>query len=126
MRQPGIETDGWHLEDGEEYHRAAPLSFWIPSISEREHLQPGDLAKLIFAILVEDDVEVERMWVIVRERVDGGYLGILDNEPTCIEENDFFWRGIELPFQPRHIINIDQGNDDTIAIAAVTPKRRWV
>ncbi|MEQ1942441.1 hypothetical protein ABMA32_08470 [Mesorhizobium sp. VNQ89] len=126
MRQPSMETDGWHLEDGEEYHRAAPLSFWIPSLSEREKLQPGDLAKLIFAIQVEDDTEVERMWVIVRERIDGGYLGILDNEPTCIEENDFFWRGIELPFQPRHIIKIDQGNDDTVAIAAVTPNRRWI
>lgn len=125
MRQPSIETDGWHLDDGEEYRRAAPQSFWMPSLLEREKLRPGDLAKLIFAIHVEDDIEVERMWVIVRERVDGGYLGILDNEPTCIEENDFFWRGIELPLQPRHIIDIDQRNDDTIAIAAATPKRRW-
>jgi hypothetical protein len=65
------------------------------------------------------------MWVIVRERVPGGYMGVLDNDPTSIEENDELWSGIELPFAARHIINIEQGNENTIRALAELPKRRW-
>lgn len=116
------------MEDGEEYHRNAPNTFWIPELSERQQLQPGDLVKLIFQIAIDDpenDVAVERMWVIVRERVPEGYLGILDNEPSSIDENDQFWLGTEVPFQPKHIINIDDPNDETLRVASATPKRRW-
>ncbi len=113
MRTPDIFSDGWCLEDGEEYHRAAPLTFLIPSLELRQNLQPGDLAKLIFRISVADGENteaVERMWVIVTERVSTGYIGILDNMPSAIEENDSFWCGTELPFEPRHIIAVDHGN----------------
>ncbi|HEV7233637.1 MAG TPA: hypothetical protein VGN36_05280 [Sphingorhabdus sp.] len=128
MRLPEFEIDGWCLDDGEEYHQAAPETFWIPDLADREQLQPGDLVKLIFRIAVddpEDDVAVERMWVIVRERVAGGYLGILDNEPSSIDENDDFWLGTELPFQPRHVINIDTPNEASIKQALEVPVRRW-
>jgi hypothetical protein len=128
MRLPKLDVDGWCLEDGEEYHRNAPTTFWIPELSERQQLQPGDLVKLIFQIAIddpEDDVAIERMWVIVRERVPGGYLGILDNEPSSIDENDQLWLGTEFPFQPKHIINIDDPNDETLRVASATPKRRW-
>ncbi len=94
----------------------------------REGLQPGDLAKLIFRISVGDPeapVAVERMWVLVRERIPGGYLGILDNDPVAIEENEEFWSGIELPFAAHHVVNINERNENTIALAAQEPKRHW-
>jgi hypothetical protein len=70
MRQPDIQLDGWCLDSGEAYHADAPSTFWIPARDRRESLQPGDFAKLIFRISVdnlEEPVTVERMWVIVRE-----------------------------------------------------------
>ena len=128
MREPDLDVDGWCLEDGEAYHAAAPETFWIPDRSSRESLQPGDLAKLIFRILVDDEEEpvaVERMWVLVRERLSGGYLGVLDNDPDGIAENDEFWSGIELPFAPHHVIDISVRDEQTIALAKQRPKRLW-
>lgn len=128
MREPDIEVDGWCLDDGEAYHAEAPDTFWIPDRESRESLEPGDLAKLIFRFNVddaEDPVAVERMWVLVRERVPGGYLGVLDNDPDALEENDEFWSGIELPFAPQHVINISSRDEATIALATEEPKRRW-
>lgn len=78
MREPDFQLDGWCLDDGEEYRQASPDTFWIPDSHEREGLQLGDHAKLIFRISVDDEnepVAVERMWVLVRERIDGAYLG---------------------------------------------------
>jgi len=129
MRGPDFSIDGWSLEDGEEYHREAPATFWIPERSRREGLQPGDHAKLIFRIGLGDDpdgrVAMERMWVLVRERIPGGYLGILDNEPDAIEENEALWPGTELPFEPRHVIDILDGDEQTRSAAMQEPRRRW-
>ena len=58
--------------------------------------------------------------------IDHGYLGILDNDPCSVAENDDFWSGIELPFGPQHVINIDERDDKTIALAAQGPKKRWI
>ena len=119
MRAPDLEKDGWRLEDGEEYHRAAPDTFFIPDLALRKILQPGDFAKLIFEIAVEGEEypSVERMWVIVRERTPGGYIGMLDNEPDSISENNSFWLGTEVPFEYRHIISVEHGNAESIAVA---------
>lgn len=128
MREPDFDVDGWCLDDGEEYHRTASATFWIPTREAREALQPGDLAKLIFCISVDDPdkpVAVERMWVLVRGLTEGGYLGILDNDPYALAKNDEFWSGIELPFGPNHIINISERDEKTIRLAAQEPKRRW-
>ena len=128
MRQPDLDEDGWCLDDGEAYHREAPDTFWIPEFEVRDGLQEGDLAKLIFRISVDnadEPVAVERMWVLVRERVPGGYLGILDNDPDAIEEKGEFWSGIELPFAPRHVIDIDARDKNSIALASQVPRRRW-
>lgn len=128
MREPDFEIDGWCLEDGEAYHAEAPETFWLPERQRRENLQPGDLAKLIFRISIDspdENVAVERMWVLVRERTSAGYLGILDNEPDAIAENDEFWLGTELPFSAKHIINIQEKDDKTVALAREEPLRRW-
>ena len=126
-RKPDLLSDGWCLEDGEEYHQAAPGSFQIPELSVRNALQPGDYAKLIFAIAVADDKQpsYERMWVIVRERVATGYLGLLDNDPDSITENDRLWSGVELPFEPRHIIDVLRGDSASIALASGVVTRAW-
>lgn len=128
MREPDFKIDGWCLEDGEAYHAEAPDTFWIPERHRREGLQEGDLAKLIFRISVDngdENVAFERMWVLVRERTADGYLGVLDNEPDAIAENDEFWLGSELPFSAKHVINIEERDANTIALALKEPRTRW-
>ena len=96
MREPDPFRDGWSLDDGEALSREFPDTFKIPDAAVREILQPGDWAKLVFRINVDDaeaPVAVERMWVLVTERLTGGYFGILDNEPNAIEPNEDFWLG---------------------------------
>ena len=103
MRDPDFSIDGWSLEDGEAYHREAPLTFPIPDLAVRGALQRGDFAKLIFLISTDSDEEplvVERMWVIVREHTKRGYVGMLANEPSGIQRNDDFWWGTDCPSSP--------------------------
>jgi hypothetical protein len=128
MRGPDFELDGWCLEDGEARHGEAPETFAIPDLERRQALQRGDLAKLIFRISldnVEEPEAIERMWVLVRERVGDLYLGVLDNDPFSIEENCELWSGAELPFAPRHVIAIEPGDDATRAKAAKPPRKAW-
>jgi hypothetical protein len=127
VRAPDFKNDGWCLDDGEEYHREAPETFWLPDLAVRMALRPGDFAKLIFRIAVEGDepVSVERMWVIVRECVPGGYVGMLDNEPDAIKENGEFWLGTELPFEYRHIIAVESANEESVALARAPAPIPW-
>ena len=109
-----IEKDYWELESGEARHAKAPDTFWIPSREERESLEVGAGVKLLFIIETEDEnsrIEhaVERMWVIVKLRLSGIYIGILDSEPATFEpEPGFLARGSEIIFKPEHIIDISQ------------------
>ena len=127
LRAPDLARDGWCLEDGEERHRATPATFHIPDLAVRKALQPGDLAKLIFKIAVENDEygAVERMWVIVRERTPAGYVGMLDNKPDSIAENDEFWLGTELPFEFRHIISVRHADEQSVALAKAPVPIPW-
>ena len=65
------------------------------------------------------------MWVLVRERTAHGYLGVLDNEPDAIAENDEFWLGSELPFSAKYVINIEDRDANTIALVSEEPRTRW-
>lgn len=126
MREPDFDFDCWALDDGEERHRDAPETFRIPSLAARKGLQRGDYAKLIFRIAMEgEEVAVERMWAIVTERTADGYLGILDNDPTLIEENDVLWRGSELPFRARHVIDLLPATDASRTVAEKGPTIPW-
>ena len=128
MREPDFEIDGWCLDDGEAYHAEAPETFWIPERDRRENLEAGDHAKLIFRINVDNadgNVSFERMWVLVRERTSDGYLGVLNNEPDTVAENDEFWLGTELPFSAKHVINIHERDATTTALALDEPRTRW-
>ena len=91
------------LDDGEEIHREAPDTFWIPDPAERASLRPGQIVKLIFRVELEDEVHVERMWVKVKEQTPSGYIGELDNDPYCTTE---LCAGAVVFFEPRHVIDI--------------------
>ena len=128
MREPSWEVDGWELDDGEQCHAEFPGTFWIPKRQHREALYPGDYAKLIFRISLDDPsdpVSVERMWVLVRERTPSGYLGVLRNEPDALEENDDLWLDTELPFRPEHIIDIQSADEESVDLAKQPPRRAW-
>lgn len=133
MRLAALETDHWELESGEERHAGNPDSFWIPTRCEREQLQPGQAAKLLFCVeatMPDGPVEVgvERMWVFVTERVNGKYVGVLDNEPASLEADDdvYLVRGAEIPFGPEHVIDIAEPPPEYVeAMRAVLPTRTW-
>ena len=128
MREPSRQVDGWELESGEELHAQYPDTFWLPERQHREALHPGDYAKLVFRISLDDEndpVSVERMWVLVRERTPSGYMGVLRNEPDAIEENDELWLDTELPFRPEHIIDIQAADEESVDLAKQPPRRAW-
>ena len=127
MRFPSVERDGWCLDDAEKRHSQHPDTFWIPSYEARCGLYPGCGVKLMFYIESLDGGGVERMWVVVTERLDNGeaYLGVLDNTPIAEEAHGKLEAGYEIPFEPRHVIDIDGPNDATMAIAKTGPARRW-
>jgi hypothetical protein len=96
---------------------APPTPRLVPVAAPREAegLQRGHAAQLIFEIEgTEEDgsvsIQAERMWVIVAERVGDAYIGILDNQPVCLEPSDdvYLRFGAEVPFRPEHIINIGE------------------
>jgi hypothetical protein len=107
-----LEDDGWALVSGERWHREHPDSFAIPGQEEREGLLPGDAAKLLFDVETRDgtrvvDRGVDRMWVIVKRRLGGTYLGVLDSDPGTVAGLPRPLRsGMELLFGPEHVIDI--------------------
>jgi len=107
-RLANIKDDGWELEDGEELHRENPDLFWIPSNNIRNNLLQGMIVKLIFKIkTIDEDAKeednFERMWVIVKEKINGYYIGELDNDPRCTDE---IKAGLKVVFEPRHVVQI--------------------
>ena len=81
MRLADLETDSWELRSGEAAHAANPDTFEIPPLRRRRNLRRGQAARLIFAVESEGDdgepvVQGERMWVIVSETCDDGYVGV--------------------------------------------------
>jgi len=91
------------LDNGEGLNKESPETFFIPPRAQRETLLPGELVKLVFRMSFEEDVQIERMWVIIKSRTDNGYIGTLDNDPLCTKE---LQAGAEVVFGPEHIIQI--------------------
>jgi hypothetical protein len=111
-----IEKDGWTLESSEERNAQSPETFSIPSRAERESLSPGDGAKLLFDIETREagqvvDRGIDRMWVIVKTKADGLYVGILDSDPG-VAARLTLRTGTEVLFGPEHIIAIERPPDD--------------
>ena len=101
-----MNADGWKLESAEARHAANPDAFWIPPRAQREGLQPGDGAKLLFRIASAGSPGVERMWVIVRRRMVDGYVGVLDSTPTTTDAASSLVRGRMVVFAPEHVADI--------------------
>ncbi len=98
------------IDDGEASHAESPETYLIPPQADRRSLQPGNLVKIRFYIRAPDESgnlvdHGERMWVQIKECAGGWYRGELDNDPYC---TDAIQAGMELWFQPRHIIAIDR------------------
>jgi len=114
MRRATIDDHYWQLESGEARHLEYGDAFWIPDDGQRRQLKRGQAAKLLFQIEAERphgvEITVERMWVIVAERVDEGYIGILDNQPASLEPGShvYLTEGAEIPFWPEHVIDLDE------------------
>ena len=133
MRLPALAADFWELESAEDRHAESPESFWIPARADREQLQPGQAAKLLFCIEAEKvdgsvEVTVERMWVFITERLDDLYVGMLDNQPASIDPADdvYLVRGAEIPFGPEHVIDIDDPPAEHVdEMRGAVPLRRW-
>jgi len=99
-----LDSEGWELDDAERLNASHPTTFSIPNLAERASLEPGQLAKLVFLFLTQDDngdiINGERMWVKVARRQGSGYLGVLESEPVT---SDSVRCGDEIYFEPRHV-----------------------
>ena len=99
-------TDGWELVSAEDRNAAYPSTFRIPAREIREALTVGDGAKLLFDIETGENGRImERMWVIVKTRIEGGYIGVLDNNPVS-SKNPSLRAGESITFGPEHIASI--------------------
>ncbi len=111
---PTLEKDGFYFDNGVELNKEAPKTFWIPSDEAKALIKPGDIVKVPFMIRTagadgKDELNGERMWVIVTERDEDWFSGILDNQPTCTDEMK---PGLVVHFKAEHVINIaDSGVD---------------
>ncbi len=113
MRLAELSTDYWQLLSAEEAHAKHPDTFWIPTRQDRENLVRGAAAKMLFEIEATDakgkiQSGVERMWVIVSEKISDTYFGILDSQPASLKPSDgtYLCFGAEIPFKAEHVIDI--------------------
>ncbi len=112
MRYPSIKTDYWELHSAEASQAKYGDRFWIPSLAERQNIKRGQAARLIFDIRVGNEgkfeVQGERMYVIVSEKIGDIYIGILDNQPACsdFKADVYLCMSAEVPFLAEHVIDI--------------------
>ena len=112
LNHPTIEEDGWTLVSAEERHATHPGTFPIPSRAGRESLTPGTGVKLLFHIETKEngkvvDRGIDRMWVITKVNFEGGYIGVLDNDPGSAE-NLTLREGDMVFFMPEHVSDIEK------------------
>lgn len=105
-----VAEDGWALVSAEVRHEEHPESFPIPDRTERENLKAGDAAKLLFDIETREggrvtDRGVDRMWVIVKRREGGNYVGVLESNPGVTEGLNLR-PGTEVLFGSEHVADI--------------------
>jgi len=109
MNLPTLKDNQYCLEGGEGFQRKYPNSFFIPSLKKRNNIVTGNYVMLIFKMTVIDDeidYSIERMWVLVKERVKDFYLGTLNNDPCCLVHIKC---GDDVVFKADHIIKITDG-----------------
>ena len=106
----------WALQSAEDHARVAPTTFLIPRRSVCEALTRGDGAKLLFGIEARESDRVvrnvERMWVVVKEKVDRYYVGVLTNAPAA--DHPTLKEGCLIVFGPEHVAGLDRLPDEFI------------
>ena len=94
------------LVDVEERQQKYSETFWIPSKEDRENLQPGDHAKLIF----DNGIQPERMWVLIDTATEKRYIGWLDNNPIVADLE----HGDVVEFEAKHVVEIEKAGESKI------------
>ena len=109
MNLSTFEKDHYVLDECEERHEESPDNFYLPELSKRQNLEVGDLVKLIFRMEEKSEPKslvVERMWVIVKDKIEEYFIGELDNDPYG---NVFLSSKDQVVFQAKHVIQIYEG-----------------
>lgn len=91
----------WHrasLKSGVESNREHPDTFEIPTQEDRDSLQPGDRAKLMWQVRGWPG---ERMWVQIQSRRGDRCVGRLINDPMFVHLH----YGAKVSFHMDHIID---------------------
>src|ERR1051325_11244726 len=99
----------WHLEDVEVAHKCNPVTFRIPTLEERNKVQPGSVVRLHFVTEKGQPIRAERKWVKVVTVCGNKFRGELLNEPARVPGLS---KGDIVEFQARHIASILIGKDD--------------
>jgi len=94
--------DTYILIDGVECSQQYPDTFHVPSPDTKDHLVPGDFAKLGFEPK-RADLPGERMWVRIIERDGDAFVGELDNTPVVLKQLKL---GERIDFTARHILDV--------------------
>ncbi|MFT7557888.1 MAG: hypothetical protein ACI83D_000562 [Planctomycetota bacterium] len=96
----------FELEDAYKRREESPETFELPTSEEIDALVVGKIVKLIFRIEADNDCSVERMWVVIKSINDdrSQFKGVLDSDPVI--EGTEVASGMEVVFEPRHIIAI--------------------
>lgn len=90
----------YYLIDCVKRNKVNPATFHIPNKEERQNLQIGDYAKLIFN-------DKERMWVQITKKVSSEkYQGSLANDPYDKDKDIDLKFGDEIQFGIKHICDI--------------------
>jgi hypothetical protein len=126
VRLATFDDQGWQLESGEARHFATPDSFEIPPLEDRDTLSAGEMAKLLFQVRYtaddgREEVLVERMWVVVQDRSGKQYRGILLNNPAGVEPDEHLQVGVQLAFEPAHVIDIRAPDSRICEQYGITP-----
>jgi hypothetical protein len=109
-----LDHDGWELVNVEERHAERPDRFHIPSHQERESLAVGARVQLHFAFRTvyqgrreeyrgRQVIQVERMWVTIREATGSHYAGTLDSDPVT---SRVLRPGDRIEFGPEHVATV--------------------
>jgi hypothetical protein len=101
-RLPTLKKDGWELEDLTKTATEIIFDQPLPSEENKAMLSIGDLVKLRF---VDEEGDVERMWVEVNH-IDGAMIqGILRNDSFDLKE---LVEGKQIWFHRNHIQEIER------------------
>ncbi len=127
MRVPDLSIDDWCLISAEATN-AKDENFDIPDLTDRESLKPGDMVKLVFHYIEADPrqpVSSDSMWVLIREKTQSGYLGMLTDFPMFEPANPEFVDGMEVPFLAQHVFIILKATDASAQDATLPPRVSW-